>query len=227
MIKYYYGARQIGKTSKALERYLENPDKTAICFHNRDMCHHAISICRNNDFILSNKNDYNFFSFESAPGKMKSFDTFILDEFDLYPEQKKNELLSSCFQQAIDVIIYTTPKYLRNPHIYAFVTALYNSDTPFKAENIAKEFYPSYTKELVNELHIMYNDPIVQFNIKPERIPTPLWRRKQITQKLYYSLGNEDQCQLQIQGNFFRDDNYKLPTINCKSPGKYTSTIIF
>lgn len=206
MITYYYGPRQIGKTTLALDRYKIDPDNTAIFFHNHKMTEEVTYNFKKGDIKSSKQLTKNLYSFESNAFRGRDFDTIILDEFDFcqsYQMEKIDALIPICKE----IIIYTTPRYLRDRIEYMFMKE-YKNRYGCNHSNLieyCKDIFPEMmiNKDLKIRLGLLYGDIITNQNVKLIKLEIPDW--SPIKDKKHYNISlGEEAYQTEIEGNIFK-----------------------
>lgn len=210
MIEYHYGAQQIGKTTKIIDTYLRNPDKTAVFFINEDMIKRAIDICSKSGY----GRNHNFFSTTSKYAcKGKYYKHIIFDEFDFIKSKDQNQIIEVVTPHVIPtgkISIYTTPCYLRDKTMFA-LCRLARARRISIQELIITDFIPDASDEYLHELVRMYNDIITRPDVKLIRMERPDWAEIDWTSEIYL---NEEQYYTQTMGALFKPENITNININ-------------
>lgn len=188
-ITYNYGPRQIGKTTKAIERYLQDPDNTAIVCVNSNQ---AKDISR-----LINPRCYdihkNIFSAGvSSEARGKRYDTVIFDEFDFICTDRQHELLAafqSCLNSGGEIIIYTTPSRLRDKELYESVVS---AKSIFRDFREYKSVLPSCIgKEAIEKIQEMWYDIITTPGIVMNKMSTERFVSRYSKEQSFHNYGRE------------------------------------
>lgn len=174
-ITYNFGARQIGKTTQAIEIYKTNPKKIGIvCVNHKSALHVSKMIYAQG--IVPNKTKIapNVFS-ATSPIKGRTFNKLILDEYD-YMKDTKLVLIALIPNVRKELIIFTTPKYKRN-HLKYILVREFRKD--FKIDRITFESFLNTTTSALKEEYLdLYDDIITNPKTELVKIKYPKWKSK-------------------------------------------------
>lgn len=175
IIEYNYGPRQIGKTTEALEYWALSPSDTAIFFTNNDMCKYAKRLART---MGSEDKEFRFFSANSMGGlRAYRHRVAILDDFDFFSNKVRFiHGLIPTIEPGGKIIIYTTPRYVRDKKIFAMVKLckkLYNTFQSIPLESIC----PGITKQEKDDFEKIWDDIITHDNVQLNQMQRPTWSK--------------------------------------------------
>lgn len=205
MITFYYGPRQIGKTTQAIDLFLQDPDNTLFGCINNDMCRHVSDMIRSKGYDDGLHRKYikgvvNVSNLSSLCGK--SYDRIILDEFDFVNSTTQRDVLYITESSCKDIVIFTTPSKLRDKKMYNYVIDMKKRYADYNV------FYHS-NKDVIEvkkmrDIKDMWFDVITRDNIRIGKVPIPDWWKLNKEESRFLLTG--ERYQLEVEGKLFAED---------------------
>ncbi len=198
-IKYYYGPRQVGKTTEAVRLYLRDPENSIIvCCNNdtRNQIRRIINpVSNHHPYIVKPERVVVGTHVDALRGR--NFKHVIFDEFDFLPIKRQHELFEDLAPQVANdgtITIYTTMRDLIDKDVYDDVIYLkkrYRSYEQYMNELSDRMVIPKTFKSALKKMKEMWDSIITMPGVEltPFRMVKQPYYQKKSDNELWHEYG--------------------------------------